>query len=332
MPRILVIGIFAILILGIVVGGGYLLVKRFSGDDETTTSEEESGSLFGNLTPAEETNRTFETLPNAAGDDDGDGLSNAEELVWKTDVNNPDTDSDGYLDGEEVAAGFNPTIPAPNDKISDQAAAVPESGGDNPDLTTVNVDQFFVDDVEIDLGDTNYTAEYEKQDGMVAGDQTLMEQFAFKQVVADVLPTPDNNDSFATQADNPGTLSQYVKLADNGTVLADSRMYELAQFNLIYENNPGLIMSMADRWRSYRGDLDGAIVPESAAPLHKLLLAYAKATAVTFDQIAKREEDPVRSMVASRQAEALDRRFYPLIRNEMRRLNSLQVQMAQAGQ
>jgi hypothetical protein len=45
------------------------------------------------------------------GDEDGDGLTNAEELIHGTDPFNPDTDGDGFLDGEEVAAGSDPLDP-----------------------------------------------------------------------------------------------------------------------------------------------------------------------------------------------------------------------------
>lgn len=42
-------------------------------------------------------------------DTDKDGLSDKLEIeVWKTDPTNPDTDGDGYNDGEEVIRGFNP--------------------------------------------------------------------------------------------------------------------------------------------------------------------------------------------------------------------------------
>lgn len=45
-------------------------------------------------------------------DPDFDGLETFEELeVYKTDPDNPDTDKDGYNDGEEVNAGYNPTGP-----------------------------------------------------------------------------------------------------------------------------------------------------------------------------------------------------------------------------
>ena len=41
-------------------------------------------------------------------DNDGDGLTNEEEIRYGTDLNNPDTDGDSYLDGEEVANGYDP--------------------------------------------------------------------------------------------------------------------------------------------------------------------------------------------------------------------------------
>ena len=48
---------------------------------------------------------------------DDDGLPNREESFWNTDPNNPDTDGDGYLDGEEVASGHDPLITGPDDLL-----------------------------------------------------------------------------------------------------------------------------------------------------------------------------------------------------------------------
>jgi len=43
-------------------------------------------------------------------DYDKDGLSDRMELNFHTDLTNPDTDGDGYLDGEEVDNGYNPLV------------------------------------------------------------------------------------------------------------------------------------------------------------------------------------------------------------------------------
>ncbi|MBU4284869.1 thrombospondin type 3 repeat-containing protein [Patescibacteria group bacterium] len=49
-------------------------------------------------------------------DTDNDGLKDWEENLYKTDPLNPDTDADGYLDGEEINSGHNPLVKGPNDK------------------------------------------------------------------------------------------------------------------------------------------------------------------------------------------------------------------------
>jgi hypothetical protein len=41
-------------------------------------------------------------------DTDKDGLIDEQELQFKTDINNPDTDGDGFVDGLEIAKGFDP--------------------------------------------------------------------------------------------------------------------------------------------------------------------------------------------------------------------------------
>jgi len=50
-------------------------------------------------------------------DSDCDGLTNAEEKLYGTDMSNADTDGDGYSDGVEVKSGYDPLKAAPGDKI-----------------------------------------------------------------------------------------------------------------------------------------------------------------------------------------------------------------------
>ena len=42
-------------------------------------------------------------------DSDGDGLTDIEEILFQTNSSLPDTDNDGYIDGLELAKGYNPT-------------------------------------------------------------------------------------------------------------------------------------------------------------------------------------------------------------------------------
>jgi hypothetical protein len=61
-------------------------------------------------------------LRNLTNDSDQDGLGDTEESLWETDFQNPDTDGDGFLDGEEVASKHDPRTPGPNDKILDSSS------------------------------------------------------------------------------------------------------------------------------------------------------------------------------------------------------------------
>ncbi len=50
-------------------------------------------------------------------DKDADGLSDTDESLWNTDFQNPDSDNDGFLDGEEIASGHDPATPGPDDQL-----------------------------------------------------------------------------------------------------------------------------------------------------------------------------------------------------------------------
>ncbi|HVZ11114.1 MAG TPA: hypothetical protein VG941_01710 [Candidatus Paceibacterota bacterium] len=60
------------------------------------------------------------SISSADDDPDHDGLNTIQEALWNTDPYDPDTDSDGFKDGEEVASGHNPLVAGPDDLINDE--------------------------------------------------------------------------------------------------------------------------------------------------------------------------------------------------------------------
>ncbi len=84
----IIIIIIAVVAIGLVVGVGFWLYKGFGG---ATT--------------------VVSTVTEVVIDTDGDGLSDADEVIAGTDSANPDTDGDGYTDGDEVKNGFDPLTP-----------------------------------------------------------------------------------------------------------------------------------------------------------------------------------------------------------------------------
>ena len=99
----------AVLILGVFIGG--VVVLRTQGIGAQILNE--GKKIF------------VPVASDSEADPDNDGLKNWEEKIHKTDARNPDTDGDGYLDGEEVASGYDPTIPAPGDALAGTDANQP---------------------------------------------------------------------------------------------------------------------------------------------------------------------------------------------------------------
>ncbi|TAK04947.1 hypothetical protein EPO33_03035 [Patescibacteria group bacterium] len=83
-----------------------------SADRCTQLSGEQAvncNAFFADIAPPAEPQPL--TIPPASGDEDGDGLTNGQEIEMGTDPLNADTDGDGFSDGEEVKNGYNPLGP-----------------------------------------------------------------------------------------------------------------------------------------------------------------------------------------------------------------------------
>jgi len=76
-------------------------------------------------------------------DSDNDGLSDEDEFRYKTDPKNPDTDGDGFLDGDEVKNGFNPLQFSPGDRSDKIVFESPKETGE------VKKDLYRVSNVEV---------------------------------------------------------------------------------------------------------------------------------------------------------------------------------------
>lgn len=99
----------AVLLFGIFIGGVAVLQTKGTGASILTAGKK---ILF-----------PIAAEPDA--DPDNDGLKNWEEELHKTDPRNPDTDEDGYVDGEEVASGYDPTVKAPGDALEGTDSSAP---------------------------------------------------------------------------------------------------------------------------------------------------------------------------------------------------------------
>lgn len=74
-------------------------------------------SLIRSDTSTQLTAELSQSLMEQVRDSDGDGLTDRDELYWRTDPENKDSDGDGFIDGEEVLSGHNPLVVGPNDWV-----------------------------------------------------------------------------------------------------------------------------------------------------------------------------------------------------------------------
>lgn len=86
---------------------------------ESSPSNEAAAELAA-LTPVQ----TQPALPPGGLDLDSDGLSDLEEQLYGTDPRNPDTDGDGYLDGNEVYHLYDPLTKAPSRLIDSKRVTI----------------------------------------------------------------------------------------------------------------------------------------------------------------------------------------------------------------
>lgn len=318
MSRRIIIILLVVLIVGTVLGTGYFIVKRLNS---TTTKNPTASTTPGALTPG------GQVVKDPTADPDHDGLNNSDEATWGTDPNNPDTDGDKYLDGEEVKAGHNPTIPAPNDKLPEGfvpgKSVQPLSAADSEPIA---VDQFFQKDLDLTLGSKNYTDEYRAQYAQDKRTPDTLETYAKSQPIISQLPTPEEKSIQAIPDDTPLVLKDYIDVAGDLSVFSNPSILSDGISSLFGKNDPRIIQGLAETTRTYQQNLIQLKVPPSGVALQKLLLGYSQLVAATYDQIAAYPTDQARSIVAMRQLAENDKKYMPLISKEVDRLRAVSKQ------
>lgn len=316
-PRRLIIGILVLLILGVLGGTIALIVTRLGSDDpnsNVTDLAEEAANQLEESGPA---------ITDPTGDADDDGLSNSDERIWGTNPDNPDTDGDGFLDGEEVQSNHNPTIPGPDDTLPE--GFVPQRDLqplDPADEQRIEVGQFFQENLDLSIDERNLSDVYDNQ--VPDSDKTpeTMISFVQQQQTITSLPTLLDGSINVVDTNSNVTMNAYLLEVGDLEALTNQQGLKIALDKLIQNGDSSYIEGLAYSVRKYQERLLASPVPSSAASMQRLLVAYTELVASTFDQIALWQSDPVKSLVALRQLDQIDRQYYPLISQEFRALQS----------
>lgn len=169
-------------------------------------------------------------------DADCDGLTNDEENVYKTNQNNEDTDNDGYSDGVEVKSGYNPTIPAPGDRVKSVQEENSIDVSNNVSMTdefTQNLKSF----VESKNGQS-----VTNQELNTYINESIDERLSSEAVSEDSLPEADISGISVIDQSYPGLSSENKK----EKILADSTEYFSQLLYIIISNYPTTITDYKD--------------------------------------------------------------------------------------
>ncbi len=312
MPRRLIIALLVLLILGVIGGTIYLVIQKLQPKTAAPSDTSTNGQL-----PTTSNLPIVVVDPNA--DPDNDGLTNADEALWGTDPNDPDTDGDKYKDGEEVKAGHNPTIPAPNDKLP--FGFVP--GKDVTSITgaanqPIPVDQLFSTDVDLTGGKQNLTEAYNSKYAVADRSKATLNTFVAAQPLTTKLPTPKDGLILVATTNDPSAITSYISSLSNLQAIRNQSALEQALNDLFQYNDPSRIRGVAIMVHLFQKKILAEPVPPQAQDVEKILVAYTQLLGATLDQIAQWNTDQVKALVAIRQLDVIDRTYYPIIIQQLR--------------
>lgn len=213
-----------------VIAGGVFLWSRW-------TENKKAALVFERETGTENSVKSLaETI--SRQDSDDDGLPDWEEALWKTDSQNPDTDGDGTMDGEEVKLGRNPVKKGPSDALEKSVAKPDETTTGTLDRQSLNETDVFMRELlgkYFELkgsGNTSSRSIEELADSMAGGLISKGVPPAKTYRATDVLLGDDSTSSMRIYGESVGTifiersskeselsiLSQALSGGDTGTI------------------------------------------------------------------------------------------------------------------
>lgn len=253
--------------------GGIFAFSRFSskginiGDENKGKITAALEGLGGERENTAKTETAF--LYSFSLDDDRDGLSNAEEIIWGSDPRNPDTDSDGFKDGEEVRNNFDPVVAG-------------EGKGKLTERKNLNETQKYL----IWSRDKRFS-------GQQIFDAALVNKFLDTQINTKLsLPTIEIPRDKKGNDDSSEARAKYlVELASTPFPTSITSYQEIAEAAM-GGNDLILTLALSELAQTY-GAVESLVVPPSALDLHKKQLAIIRQTINFFEDLKNVTRNPL---------------------------------------
>ncbi|OGD23538.1 hypothetical protein A2Z10_00610 [Candidatus Azambacteria bacterium RBG_16_47_10] len=239
-------------------------------------------------------------------DPDGDGLKNWQEETYKTDPRNPDTDGDGYLDGEEVASGYDPLIPAPNDALEGTDTNTPRPLPKNLTTYLAQILTQKISSGEIAPAQGS-SLEDISNDPNLPYNQDLMDE-ALAQIglrAKEYFALPEVKDTEIKISLVPATKESvvlYVFQLSQAMLFEESGGLNASEGNIIKETvetkNTEKITLLINDYKKTVVALKEVVAPSEFAEMHKNYIAIFSLLTTVLDSVKNASEDPAKAAAA----------------------------------
>lgn len=280
-----------VLLLGIVVGGAVVLQTK-----DILAALLDAGRKV-----------TYDCQSDTNADCDNDGLKNWQEKLYHTDPNNPDTDGDGYLDGEEVASGYDPTVKAPNDALSGTDTGKPRTPPKNLTLYLAQIISQKMSTGEIIPSSKNIT-DITQDPNAPYNQQAITDAFAqIGEQAQHYFVAPVIQDSEIKIADVPTTKvavllysSQFESVINENT--KDLKKLNIGELEMLKQTvdskNTDNITVFIDAYQNSVAGLKNIEAPKDFAQWHKDIVGTFSLMVKIFQAVKDAQIDPAMAVAA----------------------------------
>jgi len=275
----------------LVAGGGFFVFKNYNSEKSRKIAEQELSSASEPVI-AQEIDK----------DSDNDGLKDWEEALWKTDLNNPDTDKDGVSDSQEIKEGRNPLLagngktdkiqsPQSEKSLAEQEAQLP------PTLTAAFGQEFFIEYMRLKQESGGELSQADK-DGLVNSMASSLGDIGKN--VDDYL----KSDIKIASTDDEKTIKDYA----NNLALLIKKYFdplpetEMAIFQKGLENQAEdelkKLEPLADAYSNTAKEMTSLITPAGFSESHLKLINCFSSIAKELNEMQRFFTDPMQSTLA----------------------------------
>lgn len=263
--------LFLVFLVCLVTIGGIFVVLKIRDLGMKTNTD---GRIIGvdtdergeNLQPSQKYNVAYSFY----SDDDLDGLSNAEEIIWGSSPLKTDTDGDGFLDGEEVKNGYDPVV-----------AGISKARLESRSNLTLSQKYLIWARFEKNITDFRF-------------DSTLIKEFLSQESGPGLSGASESNIK-TFQTTDIATLKKYLEDTLNVAMLPESTSYIKISQEVSEGGRETLAASLKFVEESERR-LVAMIVPPAALGVHKKYLRIFRSLRDMLNDLDRIEEDPIQIM------------------------------------